>query len=58
MKKNNKIIQIIKKYDNIFLFIFLMLISGVYIYAVPLFVSDELWDFSFVHKMGKWIYNL
>lgn len=55
----SNISEIIKKYDNIFLFVFCMIFSSVYVYAVPLYVSDELWNFSFVHKMvnGYTIYK-
>ena len=52
MKKMfNKVIEIIKKHDNIFVFIYMILALSVYVYAVPLYISDELWNFSFIYKM-------
>ena len=60
MKKSfNKVIETIKKHDNIFVFTYFIIILSVYVYAVPLSIGDELWNFSFIYKMtnGYTIYK-
>ena len=47
----NKIIETIKKHDNILVFFYFFSVLSVYIYAVPIGINDELWNFSFVYKM-------
>ena len=49
----NKIIETIKKHDNIFVFLYFLTVLSIYIYVVPLSINDELWNFSFIYKMTK-----
>ena len=55
----NKIVQVIKKHDNIFVFTYFIIILSVYVYAIKLNIGDELWNFSFIYKMtnGYTIYK-
>ena len=46
-----KIVEIIKKHDNICVFIYMIMALSVYVYTVPLSSYDELWNFSFVYKI-------
>ena len=45
-----KMAEIIKKYDNILIYMYMMVALSVYIFAVKLNVYDELWNFSFIYK--------
>lgn len=45
-----KIIEIVKKHDNIFVYIYMIAALSVYIFGVKLKVGDELWNFSFIYK--------
>ena len=48
----NEICKIVKKHDNISVFVYFFMILSVYIYAVYIGNGDELWNFSFIHKMA------
>lgn len=53
MSLKDKIINIIKKYDNIFVFTYFIICLSVYVYALKLSINDELWNFSFIYKMAN-----
>ena len=47
----NRILETVKKHDNIVVFGYFMIILSMYIYSVKLDINDELWNFSFIYKM-------
>ncbi|NLC87762.1 MAG: hypothetical protein GX682_03180 [Clostridiaceae bacterium] len=54
-----KIIEFIRKHDNIFMFIILFLITSSYVFCIKLEANDQLWNFSNIYKMtnGYTIYK-
>lgn len=48
-----KIIQLIKKHDNILVFILTMICISGYAFSAKLSIGDELWNFSFAYKYAN-----
>ena len=52
-KKFNKILEIIKRCDNICVFFILFSVLGIYLYTKKMVLGDEFWLFSFVYKFSN-----
>lgn len=46
-----KIINNVKKHDNIFMFLWIMIMATTITYNIPIDANDELWNFSNIYKM-------
>ena len=48
-----KMIEKIKKHDNILVFIYFLCVLSIYTYIIIFSTDDELWNFSFIYKMAN-----
>lgn len=48
-----KISDIISKYDNIFVLIFLLILTSMFAFSIKLDANDTLWNFSNIYKMAN-----